>query len=414
MERFQIPKVYFILREERSSQKNSGTLFLKIYFDRKTSEISLKKQIPTKIWDKKNKRIIGNSRIGQDTIVFMQMAEAKINQIHRDLLVNNQEISASIIKDLFLGNNAKSKTLLETFLYHNQELKELEGIKYSKSTVKRYDTTYDHIKRFLKSEYNLEAISLKNLDYKFISNLEKYFRVTRKCNINSTVKYIRNMRKVINLAIKLDWIQVDPFRNFNMKLEKVEREFLTQEELNSIINYNFPVKRLQLVADLFIFACYTGLSYVDISNLKKDAIVLGIDNQQWVSIKRQKTNTPSQIPLLPPAMKIIEKYVDSSELRNENALLPVLSNQKLNSYLKEIADRCNIKKNLTFHIARHTFATSVTLANGVSMEAVSKMLGHKSISTTQIYAKIVNSQISNEMQKLRKIYKEPEEKKKYK
>ena len=211
MERFQIPKVYFILREEKTQIKNHGVLFIRIYFDRKSTEISLKKQIPTKIWDKKNKRIIGNSRIGQDTIVFMQMAEAKINQIHRDLLVNNQEISASIIKDLFLGNNAKSKTLLETFLYHNQELKELEGIKYSKSTVKRYDTTYDHIKRFLKSEYNLEDISLKNLDYKFISSLEKYFRVTRKCNINSTVKYIRNMRKVINLAIKLDWIQVDPF-----------------------------------------------------------------------------------------------------------------------------------------------------------------------------------------------------------
>jgi site-specific recombinase XerD len=259
----------------------------------------------------------------------------------------------------------------------------------------------EHIKRFLKQEYNLADIPLSELNYEFVTTLDKYFRLDRKCNHNTTAKYIKNLKKIINLAIKLNWLDKDPFLHYQIKTKPVERGFLTQQELDRIINYRFSTQRLELVADLFIFSCYTGLAYIDIKKLPQDAIVTGIDACQWLSVQRQKTGTTSNIPLLPPALRIIEKYKDHPLSSSSGKLLPVLSNQKLNSYLKEIADLCNINKNLTFHLARHTFATSVTLANGISMEAVSKMLGHQSVRTTQIYSKIVESQISNEMQKLR-------------
>ena len=198
-----------------------------------------------------------------------------------------------------------------------------------------------------------------------------------------------------------NWIEKDLVIFYKGKLQEVNVNFLTEEEIRTIKNKDFIGKGLNLVRDIFIFSCYTGLAYVDIFNLTNEQITIGIDGNLWIITNRQKTGTNSNIPLLPIAEEIIKKYENHPLVSNSGKLLPVYSNQKINEYLKTIADNCNINKKLTFHCARHTFATTITLSNNVPIESVSKMLGHKSIKTTQHYAKILDSKVSNDMNALK-------------
>ncbi|WP_424001367.1 site-specific integrase [Maribacter sp. IgM3_T14_3] len=206
------------------------------------------------------------------------------------------------------------------------------------------------------------------------------------------------------MSFKLGWMLSDPFANFHAKFIKTERGFLSLLELQEIEKKNFTIPRLQLVRDLFVFSCYTSLSYIDAINLSADNIRIGIDGELWIYYNREKTTKPIHIPLLPKALDIIEKYKDNSKSIAQGRVFPKISNQKLNSYLKEIADVCGIEKNLTFHIARHTFATTVTLSNGMPIETVSKLLGHSKIATTQIYAKVIERKVSDDMDRLRKHF----------
>lgn len=218
------------------------------------------------------------------------------------------------------------------------------------------------------------------------------------------MKYLTNFRKIINLAVVNEWVDRDPFAKFKGSKQEVKRDFLIEEELDRISQKSFAAQRLNLVKDTFLFCCYTGLAYVDVAKLSASNISTGIDGEQWLFVDRQKTGSSSHVPLLPPALAIIAKYRDHPEAVNKGLLLPVISNQKLNAYLKEIADICGINKHLTFHVARHTFATTVTLTNGIPIESVSSMLGHKSIKTTQIYAKVVQKKVSEDMKILRGKY----------
>lgn len=243
-------------------------------------------------------------------------------------------------------------------------------------------------------KYKKNDIPVKDVDHKFITGLEYYLKTTRKCAHNSAIKYITNFKKIIRIAYANDWIDKDPFLHWKAELKIVEREFLAEEEIQKIIKLELKMERLDQVRDIFIFCCYTGLAYVDVKKLEDSDIVIGIDGERWIKTRRSKTDTRSNIPLLPTAIAIIEKY---STHNDSDKLLPVLSNQKMNAYLKEIADVCGIEKNLTFHLARHTFATTVTLTNGVPIESVSKTLGHKSLKTTQHYAKILDRKVSDDM-----------------
>jgi len=226
----------------------------------------------------------------------------------------------------------------------------------------------------------------------------------RKCANNSAVKYIRNFQKIVNICLDNGWLQVNPFLKYKAKVKQVDRIFLNQTELDSISVKNFGTERVNVVKDIFLFCCYTGLAYADVQKLKPSEIVVGVDGEAWISSKRVKTNTAFKIPLLPSALQLIDKYKDHLATRLTARTFPVISNQKMNAYLKEIAEICNINKILTFHIARHTFATTVTLANGVSIESVSKMLGHTNIKTTQHYAKILDVKVGKDMELLRSKY----------
>jgi site-specific recombinase XerD len=291
--------------------------------------------------------------------------------------------------------------LCEVFEEHNSQVHQLVGIEYSPATAKRYRTSLRHTRKFLMEKYKVEDVPIRKLDYKFITDYEFWLKVTRKCNHNSAIKYLTNFRKVVNTCVKNGWLERDPFAGFKMAKKEVERLFLSQEELHALANKKFEMERLGQVRDIFLFCCFTGLAYVDIQKLTPDEIVTGHDGEKWIFTKRMKTETPSRIPILPPAMDILNRYTKHPECVIKNKVLPVPTNQKMNAYLKEIADVCGIKKYLTTHLARHTFATTVTLTNGVPIETVSKMLGHRNLRTTQHYAKILDLKVGEDMRVLR-------------
>lgn len=267
--------------------------------------------------------------------------------------------------------------------------------------MERFKISLKHLQEFIQWKYNLSDISITKIDYAFVTEFEFYLRSVKKCNNNTAVKYVRDFRKIIKICLDNDWMEKDPTTRYEGKMKEVERDFLTEEELSRIYKKRFSSERLTLVKDIFIFSCYTVVAYVDVKGLKKDHLAIGIDGEKWIFKNRQKTDTKSKIPMLPIAQEIIQKYANHPRCLNEDAILPILTNLKMNSYLKEVGDLCDISKEITFHMARHTFANSVTLTNGVPIETVSKMLGYKNIQTTQHYAKVLDKKVSEDMQILR-------------
>jgi site-specific recombinase XerD len=290
---------------------------------------------------------------------------------------------------------------MEVFGQHNAQMKALVGNEFAPGTLQRYKTSLQHTQSFIRWKYGVEDLEIHKLDFEFVSDYEFWLKSVRNCGHNSAIKYIANFRKIVNRCIKNGWLSKDPFSGFKMTKRDVDRSALTATELQIIKDKAFDIERLAIVRDIFVFCCFTGLAYADIKKLRRSEIGVGIDGENWIFTSRQKTETSSRIPLLPTTLELIQKYKDHPQCLQNGRLLPVLSNQKMNSYLKEIGDACGISKNFTFHIARHTFATTVTLENGVPIETVSKMLGHKNLRTTQHYAKILDQKVSNDMTTLR-------------
>lgn len=240
-------------------------------------------------------------------------------------------------------------------------------------------------------------ILLKDLQIEFVKTLEYYLQFVKGLSINSRGKVIKNLKKIVGDSVDKCWLARDPFHRFHVKHVDAKVPHLSADELLRIEEKNFAIERLSLVRDIFIFSCYTGFAYIDVTNLAPEHLKIGPDGKPWLIKDRQKTDITERVPLLPPAIKIIEKYKDNPAAITVGKLLPVPSNQRLNAYLKEIADVCAIKQRLTFHVARHTFAPTVTLDNDVPIESVSQMMGHKFIKTTQGYAKISNKKIMEDM-----------------
>lgn len=402
MNSFSTLNVKFLIRKNRSNSKDEAPIYIRISIDAERVEISTGRFINPDNWDSRSSKAIGKKKGNIQINKYLEAIKNSIYDHHTEMVKNGELLSAKRLKSRFLGLNENQKTLLQVFEYHNQQMKALLGSTYAAATIKRYDTTIEHVRNFLKYQYQVQDLLLQHIKYSFISDFEHYFKVVRKCNHNTTIKYLKNVRKVINLAIKNEWLEKDPFVKFQAKIIEVKRDFITKEELQKLEDLKLSFPRLDVVRDIFVFACYSGLAYVDVSNLTKNNIRLGIDGNLWILTERTKTKSQSNIPLLPKAHDMIKKYSGHPNKKTEDHIFPKFSNQKMNAYLKEIADLASIDKNLTFHIARHTFATTVTLANGVPIESISSMLGHKSIRTTQIYSKVVNEKVSSDMNMLKK------------
>ena len=274
--------------------------------------------------------------------------------------------------------------MVQVFEMNNSLIKQEEGQKYSRSTIDQYSTTLERLKVFLNKEYDSNDIALSSLDLLFIRRFEIYLKTKYEIVHNTAMKHLKQLKKVIHFAMLIGYMDRDPFFQHKTASKEVNRGYLTTDELSRIENHKFRIRRLEQVCDVFLFVCYTGLSYSDLKLLKPDSLTKGIDGKNWIIYEREKTGVRASIPLLPQAQAIIDKYKSDPECNSDNKLLPIKSNQKLNSYLLEIAELCEIDKHITMHIGRHTFATTVTLTNGVPIETVSKMLGHTSLKTTQI------------------------------
>lgn len=378
-------------------------IYIRINIDGKLADIATKRYIEPERWNSETGSVKGSKEDARSINTRLEEIKGQLWSHYHKLEREDADITSNLLKRRFTNLDKPDHTLLELIGQHNKMLNERVGVEYAPGTAERYKTLEKHMRYFLESRYKIQDIKLKKLDYQFILDLEHYFKVKRQCNHNSTLKYIKNLKKIINLGIKKEWIEKDPFIKFSSKLEEVKREFLTKDDLKLIEEKVIDIPRLEMIRDIFLFSCYTGLAYIDVYNLTKTNLVKGTDEELWIHTKRQKTETKSHIPLLPVPARIIEKYLKHPECIHSGKLLPVKSNQKMNAYLKELADICGVTKTISFHTARHTFATTVTLTNNVPIESVSAMLGHKSIRTTQHYAKIVDMKVGNDMKMLKNI-----------
>jgi site-specific recombinase XerD len=298
---------------------------------------------------------------------------------------------------LVSGKVEVEKTIVPIFQEHNKKIKSRIGMEYALATYKRFEVTLKHIQEFLYYRTKKKDIVVTEIDLKFLTDFEYYLKNIRKCNHNSALKYVKLFKKIVRVAIAEGFITRDPFLNYKQKYQTVERDYLSEEELKAVEEKNFTTPRLDLVRDLFIFSCYTALSYIDMVNLSTDQLEKDSKGRLWIHMFRQKTNVRTQLRLFPKAIEILEKYKDHPVSVSKGKLLPSMSNQKLNAYLKEIAEICKINKHLCWHSARHTFGTTVTLERGVPIETVSSMMSHKNIRTTQIYAKINKNKIESDL-----------------
>lgn len=393
--------LHFYAKSTKANAAGQLPIYIRLTVDGKRMEFSTKKFIDSNKWSSEMSRMKGNSEDARSLNDYLDLMKSKILDIQMELIHRNELLTIEIFKNKLLGIQERERMLIPIFQEHNRKIKELVGQEYAPGTLERYETSLKHTKEFLIWKYNISDINIEKIDHAFIMEYEFYLRSERKCANNTAVKYIKNFHKIINQCLANGWLNKDPFANYKAKIKEVIRDFLSESEIENMMNKKFVSERLELVRDIFIFSCFTGLAYVDVRQLSRNHLSFGIDGDKWIFKNRQKTDTSSKIPLLPIALEIINKYENHPACANENRLLPILSNQKMNAYLKEIADVCGINKELTFHIARHTFATTITLSNGVPIETVSKMLGHTNLKTTQHYAKILDRKVSEDMKSLR-------------
>lgn len=393
--------ISFQLRKNKINAQGLAPINMRITLDQKRSEFSTHRYVSPVAWDNNTNRPKGTS---DDIIILNNYLDGLKNMIQKQFNILEslgKPITIDTLRAKLTGDTEKKYSLLYIFEHHNNEMKQRVNFDIAPGTYKHYQTSFRRLASFIKFQFGKNDILLEELKYAFITKYEVYLKNEHRCNQNTTTKYLVQLKKIINLAIINEWIDRDPFMKHQCTYKPTERGYLTPEELFKLESKEIKLPRLQKVRDIFVFCCYTGFAQVDVEALTPSDVSTGIDGEKWIIINRKKTYGRSPIPLLPQALAIINKYKDDPETLAKKTLLPVNSNQRMNGYLKEIGDITGITKNLTMHLARHTFATTVTLANGVPIETVSKMLGHSSIKTTQIYSKVVDTKISNDMKALK-------------
>lgn len=393
-------KVSFYAKKSKYD-KSKATIYARVICQGKRFEISTGSVILIKHWNKYAGRVTGNSKEAVHVNAVIERLKLRILDIQTTLLLLGKEVTVDKIKKIYYGDEDRKFTIVEVFTDHNEKMKNLIGKSFSKGTWERYETSLRHTVEFMKWKYKVGDMPVHQINPDFVNSYEYWLRTVRGCANNSAVKYIKNFQKIINICISNEWITKNPFIGYKSKLEAVTPKFLTTEDLEKIYSKTFKSERLSIIRDLFIFSCYTGLAYIDLKNLGNENFTKGIDGNLWLKTSREKTKVPVAIPVLDIPMEILQKYSNHPKCLNSDKALPVPSNQKVNEYLKEISALCDLDVELTFHAARHTFATTVTLSNGVPLETVSRMLGHTNIRMTQHYAKVLDSKISADMQALK-------------
>lgn len=388
----------FYIRRDKINKKGEAPVFMRLTINGERADASIKRFIEPHAWNSAKGKANEKSRGGKDLNLYLDAISANILRIQRDLELDKKEVSAQIILNRYLGKEQSDRhTLMEVFRAHNEKCRALSGISLAPGTVIRYETSLRLTEAFLRTTYKKEDCYLDEITHQFVEDYDFYLRTVRRCCHNTTTKYLLNFKKIIRIALAKGWMKKDPFAQVHFHFEPVEREFLEKQELKVLLNKEITITRMAQVRDIFCFCCLTGLAFMDVQQLKPEHLVADIHGKIWIRKARQKTKNMCNIPLLDEAQKIIDRYRDHPYCQTHGVLLPVCSNQKMNSYLKELADICGIRKNLSTHCARHTFAT-LTLASGATIDNVAKMLGHANVNMTRRYAKVLDSSIMRDME----------------
>ena len=392
-------RVLFFLKKTRLLKNGEASVCMRITVNGTRVENNIRKSIDPALWSQAKETARGKSRRACDLNTYIEEARIKLYQIFCELEQQNRPVTAHLLQELFFGQEKPEevRTLLGTMQEHNDQCRALVGTDYALITVRRYESCRRYLAELIRQRYGKEDLPLTEVNGELVRAFAFYLKTEKGCQQNTVIRYMKCLKKITNLACANDWMAKDPFLGIRFHEKEVVREFLTMDELQTIYHKEFPLERLTLVRDVFIFAAFTGLAFIDVQQLAPEHIVRDNNGNLWIRKPRQKTKNMCNIPLLDIPQEILRKYADHPTCRKKGVLLPVPCNQKMNSYLKEIADICMIRKNLTTHCARHSYATSVCLANGVSLENVAKMLGHSNIKMTQHYARVLDSSILRDM-----------------
>lgn len=398
--------VLFFLKKTKLLKNGEASVCMRITVDGTRVENNIRKSIDPSLWSQAKESARGKSRKSCDLNAYIENARIKLHQIFCELEELNQPITARLLQEIFFGQDKEPeavRTLIGTMQEHNDQCRALVGKDYALIIVRRYESCKRYLTELIRQKYKKDDLPLAEVNGELVRAFEFYLKTEKECQQNTVIRYMKCLKKITNLALANEWIAKDPFIGIKFHEKEVIREFLTMDELLTIYHKEFPLERITVVRDVFIFAAFTGLAFIDVQQLSPEHIVKDNNGNLWIRKPRQKTKNMCNIPLLDIPLEILRKYADYPTSKKKGVLLPVPCNQKMNSYLKEIADLCLIKKNLTTHTARHSYATSVCLANGVSIENVAKMLGHSNIKMTQHYARVLDSSILKDMNNVRSV-----------
>ena len=388
--------ILFVLRRNRTNNKGLCPIECRITLDKSRKPFSTGIFINPDNWNASKQKAFPPTTDHNQINTQLSLIKQEINQAFLLLQVQQEVFDVEDIYLKYKGEDIKTeKTLLEVYTLHNERMKKLIGIEYSEATYKKFEESKNHVKSFVKHNAKKSNILLEQLNMKFLNDFDYYMKVEKKLKQVTINKHIERLRKIIKLALAEGFLERDPFLLFKQKQVILQVVYLDTRELKILEEHQFKQVRLQQVADMFVFCCYTGLPYQEMATLKKENLIDGFDGRKWINIYRQKTKKHLRIPLLTKAEQILTKY------ESEKTLLPVISNQQFNSFLKEIGSVLGINKRITHHTARKTFASTVLLYNDIPMETVSELLGHSNIKVTQThYAKVVQRTVSKQMDKL--------------
>lgn len=392
--------ISFLLRKERLNKFNELPIYVRVTVNNQRFQVAVQRSIEPIYWNSKKHEAKKSYHSYKELNEHLLVIKNKLYACQTELLQNNKPVTIQRIKGLFLGNaNVSVDTIIQVSTLHLKEMEEFLGKSTFYGNYKNYKTTHKYILEFIPKVYNKKDLPLDEINYSFIKKYEYFLQTEKSCKQNGTMKQMQRLKKVLNWAIKNEYITENPFKNYTISFKKYDRGYLTLEEITKIEKLTDLTKKLKYTKDFFVFQLYTGLAYSDMLDLKTDDIVKGIDNEYWIIKNRVKTDTKITVPLLPITLDIIFRYTDLSI--SEMTVFPSISNQKINKNLKELGALAKIKQPLSTHLARHSAATTIWLQNGISIEVVSKMLGHTKISTTQVYGRIVEEKIADEMKGLR-------------
>lgn len=398
MKKLDFLKITFLIRKDKMIDGH-GPVYMQLFLEGKRSYITTNYRTEVSKWDSKNGKFIGNTSGVYAMNELLERMRFDAVTIYNEMRSRNQDITVDLLRLKLKGEGEiKRKTLLEVCNLYNSNAEKLIDIEFGKITHGRYLHCAKIIEKFILHKFGLKDIILDSVKYSFAIEFEYFLKTEIKLHQNTLIKYIQYLNRVMDFAVQYEWLDRNVMSTFKCSTVETKKEYLTQAELDTLQYKEIDIDRLSEIRDVFVFCCYTGYAYIDVVSLTKDNIVTGINGMKWIYTSRQKTKHTANVPLMQKAEEIIEKYSDHPDCIKNGTVLPTKSNQRTNTYLKELADICGIKKPLTTHIARHTFATTVLLSNGVSMESTSKMLGHKSIKTTQIYGKILETRVGAEME----------------